>query len=528
MRLWMIGRHACANVCRLLVLGALLVLISCDLGDDEDDWSGDPDRFEYDDNRNYAKEQQVQAYPQEHTLSPDGDVDWIRFRVTGVCVDTPSSEDAPLYEFYLSDRAGCTTSMEVWSETEGELASHEYYIYGWPDVPGIYYLRVEDEDDTGGEYSSVITMWKDSSPSRADLVATWIDMEAETETGTVQEFDVRLGNQGNYAAGDFTVKAYLSTDKNLDIGVDIEIGSEECTGLAKWTFTDTFEMSLDFSILGLPSGPVYVLLYVDSEGLVTESDEWNNVGVFSTVLGLAPETFVEAEPVSVASGTTSGLMLYPADDEDLFEFQVDTSVCDYYEMWTENLRAGADTRLEILNSELAAIEEAEDGGLENGASYLSHYFDTSGTYYLRVTDENGGVGGYDLSVVEAVRSPDANEPDNDIRSWRTLKRGIPESYLATHNFAYPGDQDWMVYGVTADDENNSRTHTIETLDLVGCDTVLRLYDDQGVIVATNDDVSETDPSSCLSLYLDAGLYYVRVTEATETAGGTYKIQAGSN
>lgn len=103
---------------------------------------------------------------------------------------------------------------------------------------------------------------------------------------------------------------------------------------------------------------------------------------------------------------------------------------------------------------------------------------------------------------------DARDPfglENDSAGTASVLSGT----VTTNTFYPVGDQDWFAFAATAGD-----SIVIDTLNLGdGCDTVLTLYDTNGVtVLATNDDRSGSDVSSIIQYSITAtGTYYVKAT-----------------
>lgn len=510
-----------------LLAGALALGLGCDGG--LEPWSGSPDRFEIDDSREQAREQRVHSAEPLHTFSPDGDIDFIRFRVTEVDF-TPYPQDQYLvkYEVGLLGVVG-SPRLRLWSD-QGDITAE-------PDplaTPGVYYVSVEDSTSSGGEYRPYIRLWKNyqKADERPDLVAASFELPPTVALGAQRTLSIRLGNQGGtLGLGSFKLAAYLSTMRTLSGGETL-IGQKIVT-LSGWVFRDE-TLTLTFPSSGPPTGPVYVLVKVDVDHSVVESDESNNIAFASTLFGL-PEPYVESEPESIAVGEVQhDRLIYPAGDEDLLSLDIDSSLYQWFEVWTCNLRGGLDTKLEVLDATETLIATDEDSGMEDGSSYVACQVNGSGTvrYYIRVTGERSSTGAYDILVRAGSNAPASDkdlskwswclEPDDytpsdiacGIAPWRAILR---PGATVNRSFHLEEDVDWFVYGVKASDDKDAtpaRRHRIQIASSAGCTPFLRIFDAYGNLVQEGD---------LSALALDAGLYYVQVTS---TGGaGTYAVSA---
>jgi len=512
---------------RLAILVGVALALGCDAIDLEP-WSGSPDRFEPDGSRDQAREQRVHSAEPLHTFAPEGDVDFIRFRVTEVdFTPYPQDEYYVRYEIGLSNVVGSPV-MKLWSD-QGDITSQPSPLA----TPGVYYVSIEESTNSGGEYRPWIRLWKNynKTDEPPDLAATSVEVPATVALGSTCTLTVRLGNQGGaQGLGTFDLAAYLSTSRTLSGGETL-LGSKRVT-LSGWVFRDE-SLQVTFPSSGVPTGPVYVLVKADSAHEVVESDEANNIAVGSTLLGM-PDPYTESEPATISVGETQhDRLIYPAGDEDLIALDIDGSTYTWFEVWTHNLRGGADTKLELY-SDNVLLGSDEDGGLESGASYIARQVDGSGTvtYYIRVTDERGSTGAYDITVRAGSYSPDDRdlskwgwnlEPDDytpadiaaGVAPWRATLR--PDTTV-NRKFHLADDVDWLVYGVSASNDKDAsptRRHNIVAA-ASGCSPYLRIYDAYGTKLPS-------EGTSLVGLALDAGLYYVQVTN---TGGvGAYGVSA---
>lgn len=499
-------------------LGLALLFAGCPVVEPPD---FDPDAREPDGSRAKATEQRVNSPEVYHTISSGGDEDWIRFRVTEPTLDS-SLETGPLYAVYMpSLSASCY--LDIYSRTglvtpDGYLDNGVFKRFR---EPGIYCARVKG---VSGELEYWLGIGMQKDDSEPDLAATGVSAPRKTQSGAEVLVVVRVVNQGGpygdpFAdADEFDVKLHLSDDRFL--GGDTLLGTETVSGGldAGWYHDVSFNVTMP----GSPSGPVYLIAEADTAAEVMESDEDNNTAIGSTLLdavadGGADDALAGAT-VIVPGVILPDLTLFPAGDVDCVKFAVAAAPVTY-EIWTDNVRAGAWTKVEVLSFDgvdETLLASSVRGGLDNGAAYLSYDFTSNGDYYVRVSERSGSVGGYDLGVRVCEEAPDAYEFDDDVRTWKSL----PTPTTQERTFSVPGDEDWAVLAVIAD--KDGWNYTIKTTSLTGCETRLYLRDANGQPIADTGSFSAS--GSELTLSLAAGLYYVGVTNNSGTAG-RYKLEA---
>jgi hypothetical protein len=513
----------------------------------------EPDSFEVDDTSDLAKEQPMNGPAQYRTLAPvdeeqeEGDQDFIRFRVSEVDV-VDGDGKGPLC--YMDAYTAATQELWYGGTPLTDLSPYRT-TDGAFSVPGIYCLRVVAAPGYTAAYYTALRMVREGSG--ADLVATAIASPAEINAGDVLVDDdaimVFVVNQGGANAVASEARLYLSADRNPDPSDEL-IATEDVPAIAKWSPPNDwtpYDLAVSFDPFpgpaAIPPGPVYLIAQVNASGTVQEGvgeAANNNILVGSFLLEPASYTPAATGPIvpSVAAPTVSlaGQMLWPGDDEetegvdesdtDDFELQLDAAFS-YYEIWTQSLVGWADTKLQVLDGAGLPLDPAvgvEDGGLENGASYL--VYDSggaSGSRTIRVTDEQGHSGGYDLVARASADAPDRFEPDGGTGTWRQLLAGLdPDPFTDGRSFSTADDEDWVAYPVAAAD--HGLKHTILTYDVTGCDTKLEIYK-AGSDIPEYTSLEATGAGTLTDIVLDAGLYYVRVTNTNGQPGGTYWLKA---
>jgi len=532
---------------RLAVLAILVtVLVGCDGLDPEEPWSGEPDRFEPDDARTTAREQRVDASTVTHTFVPEGDVDWVRFRVTAPDVD-PEDALEPAYSLWLQSIQG-SPSAQLWRE-DGLSPDP---VNGLFNTPGVYFVRLDEVSDAKGECGIWISLHR-GGEALPDVAATTVTVDPESAAGE-QTITVRLANQGGAEALFINCTAYVSADRVLDIPGDESIGTAaEISSLldnryvAGTGYVGFVDVSINVDFLPVTAGPWYVLVEADVASV--ESDTTNNVGVASTLVNVTEgdardlvtpdDTIVAADGKATLSpgGLISDLTLWPAGDVDIIKLDIpDEAYC--YEIETRNIRGAANTVIEIVDENDVPIDYADAGGQETGGCYL--WIDggaaglTVGTsYYVRVTGTEDMTGAYDISLragpipafsetpvdyssTLGYEPDDVFEPALGIAAWRAI---FPDGNEMTRAFSGDGtDVDYLVYSVKAADDGTAREITV-TGD--GIDVQATLLDYKGGTYSAGH-VGGSSNIWIVDANTDAGLYYLKI-ENLSGVPGTYTV-----
>ena len=120
--------------------------------------------------------------------------------------------------------------------------------------------------------------------------------------------------------------------------------------------------------------------------------------------------------------------------------------------------------------------------------------------------------------------PDAYEPGDGTTNEATV---IGPGDRAVHTLYPAGDIDWFVFAVSNNANAMIITDTSNPLLIpteTDSDTVLWLYDDDGVMLARNDDGNNRRFSAIYQTDLDPGIYYIKVTGYTnETVCANYTV-----
>ena len=159
---------------------------------------------------------------------------------------------------------------------------------------------------------------------------------------------------------------------------------------------------------------------------------------------------------------------------------------------------------------------------------VTHTYAAPGNYTVVVTASNS-VSLISDAMIVPVRSmvylpliaqnytppcPDAYEPDDaSVQAHVISTDGTPQR----HTFHQANDADWITFQVT----NTNTVYVVETLDLSGADTVIYLYDSDGVrLLDWNDDAAPGSSASRLTFHpYHIGTFYVRIVNYAPSVSG---------
>ncbi len=157
--------------------------------------------------------------------------------------------------------------------------------------PGSYYVCVyadsADRIPEGVESNNALCSLFTILVGGPDLVPTALTVR---DSGVDLVIDDAVKNVGNFAAGPFTIKFYLSSDNLYQPGIDTFLCSRSIGSLAigmsnppSGTATSTCPAP------AVPPGSYYVLAFDDADNTVAESLETNNTRVATSKVSLGPD-----------------------------------------------------------------------------------------------------------------------------------------------------------------------------------------------------------------------------------------------
>jgi len=243
--------------------------------------------------------------------------------------------------------------------------------------------------------------------------------------------------------------------------------------------------------------------------------------------GEPDDTPAEARPIE--PGATQSHNLHVPADQDWLYFEAEAGTS--YEVWTSNLGREIDTVATLYDSEGRQLAFDDEGGEEFRSSRLFWVSEDGERLYLMVrgfADAEGGWGTeYEISLrVAEVFRMDEYEPDDTQDQATRIEPGESQR----HNRHVSADEDWVVFRAEA-----GQTYVIETSRLGAlADTVIYLYDAQGIELAVDDDGGEEERASRLEWTApNGGRFFVKVENWLPTLAGpgtgydlTLKIQQG--
>ena len=154
--------------------------------------------------------------------------------------------------------------------------------------------------------------------------------------------------------------------------------------------------------------------------------------------------------------------------------------------------------------------DGNDDSAESSASRLYWIAPGTGTYYVRVTGFDVGTGTYTLTI--ALSDIVDDHPDS------TADATPVEIGVDTHGaIDYEGDRDYFAFEAQ-EGEYYQLDVTLGTLD----DSILELFDSDGIWLDANDDSAESTASRLIWLSPGTGTYYVEVT-SFGSGTGTYTL-----
>ncbi len=241
------------------------------------------------------------------------------------------------------------------------------------------------------------------------------------------------------------------------------------------------------------------------------------------------DAMYEANPISV-NGAPQNHTFHAEEDEDWVKFWAWAG--NSYTIRTFNLGSGNDTTLKLYDSDGHKLAENDDDPNNPPASRIDWTALNNGSYFVRVARPKVGNTGryglnssgdlaYSLEVKESIPCKDEYEQDD---SWAEAKWIVVGGPPQIHNFHVPcfntyhplDTADWVKFEAT-----KGFTYTIKTSNLEGGnDTILGLYDPNGIRITVNDDDADNIPASKIVWCAPAdGTYYVKVSPFDQHAGG---------
>ena len=212
--------------------------------------------------------------------------------------------------FYLSNDSTITTSDTYLGQRyisgglNAGISNTEYTNFTIPyDASGNYYIgAIVDstntvfESDESNNIKAFSTTIEVCSP---DLIITSISTGTTTyKRGDKITIQNTVKNQGKIASGGFYVNFYLSNDSTITTS-DTYLGQRYISGLNAGASNTAYT---NFTVPSSLSGSYYIGAVVDSTNAVFESNESNNIKVYSNTINVVLPDLVAS---SVSAGSTS-------------------------------------------------------------------------------------------------------------------------------------------------------------------------------------------------------------------------------
>lgn len=228
-------------------------------------------------------------------------------------------------------------------------------------------------------------------------------------------------------------------------------------------------------------------------------------------------TIAEAQPITI-DRTIRPHNLHIQGDHDYVSFVAQGGTA--YIIETSNLGSSIDTIIYLYDANGNELAHDDDGAEQSLASRLVWIAPRSGIYYVMTRDLGEDSSGVDATYGILVMTTDVGEDADSYEPDDSIPQASPidtDGAYQTHTFHTTTDVDYVSFIAQEGVE-----YTIETGNLQGeCDTVLYLYDVDGVELEYDDDAGdEIYASRVVWTAPSSETYYVGVED--------YRGQAGSD
>lgn len=458
---------------------------------------------------------------QLHNLNTAPDQDWVKFEgLSGVTYRIQGNPIGPDADLAVEIHNACDSQPTFGGGTE--------FDYTVP-ADGTYYLKFEHVQVIYGPnnaYQIKVTAQNaacSGSSEPNNQCAAAADIAAN---GSAQQHTLCQPNDVDWTR--FTTAAgatYLISATNIGPNANVELGLyPTCDS------SGSFGTSQQIQFTAATTGTVYVKAQNADPALAGPDTEYR-LQVTQLANDCQPDPYEEDDIVGNARLLTTNSVTQthntcPAGDQDWYQFQAIAGVS--YTLETLNLGLKADTVMCLYDQAgISQLQCDDDSGAGHG-SRLFWIAPSNGAYKLRVVDWDSSVAGpdtrYDIRVFAGQCLPDTLEQDNSRNTAHPINAS---GALQSHNVCPNADEDWAAFSA------NSTAYVIETTDLgPEADTVLELYDSNGVRLAENDDYSASAASRIFYTVTTPGQYFVRVQHYSPNrmgAGTDYslRVQAGT-
>ena len=492
-------------------------------GVDPDDPLGDT--FEPDNEASLASSIDTDDTNQTHTFHVPGDVDWVQFSVTAGQVYSITTSNLVGGADTILTLVGPDGFTEIASNDDDAVAGDLSSLIVWTAATSdLYFVHIQNYDSSnGGEnvaYDLAIEtdvdevdpvsgdgFEPDDTPEQASSATT--DGSAQTHTfhmpGDVDwlafaavEGESYTIETTNLAVDTDTILALYAPNGTDLIASNDDIEPGNLASRVEWiaTSSDTYFIKIRHYLETVGSDDVRY----DVSILGEVDDDPTGGDAYEPDDGFATASVIEID------GTIQAHSFHIPGDVDWVQFEAIAGV--EYIIETSNLRGDADTILRLYEADgTTPITSNDDNiGFESRIEWTAS---GSGTYYVAVDEyysQGGPNVGYDLAVVGQVgQNGDLYEPDNDPSLAEMI---VVDGQAQNHTFHVSGDEDWIRFDATAGTD-----YIIETYNLLGgADTVMSLYDADGLWLTEDDDGGSGRASKILWTASADAVYYLRIIE----------------
>ncbi len=324
-------------------------------------------------------------------------------------------------------------------------------------------------------------------------------------------FDATAGTEYTIFTSQLATRADTVLELYDDSGTSLLAYNDDYAGLASrivWTATDAGSYRLKvrhYSSNTAGANTDYRLSLIGAN----DSYEPDN----------APE---EASPITVNSPTPQTHNFGVAGDHDWVNFAAEAGWI--YTIWTGNLGTCSDTVLELYAAD-GTTRLAYNDDSSGLASRIVWSANETGDLYVKVrhfsSSSFGPCSGYELHVDGVANTGDDYEPDGTPQDASPI---VVNAVAQDHNFHVAGDQDWVTFV-----SREATAYRISTTLQNTCgDTVLELFDANGLALAYNDDYGSL--ASRIDWNATGGQLFVRVRHYSSQRSGdctAYGLQVTS-
>lgn len=476
------------------------------------------DSFEDDDTCANAQEIAPDGTLQDRNLyrDPDSDVDWIKFGggggVTYMAEAIPVGVDASL-----------TISLYGSCDGQPSFGNDDRLEFTAP-ADGTFYIKAfSDQDDYGPDNDYQFQVTSDSDCPNNFEPNNACNLSGDLPRDTTQTHTFCRAGDADWTR--FAVTAgtqYRVVSTNVGSKADVKLNLYmSCNDVNNVASGQTFEFTasaaghvyvkaeqLDATVHGADTDYTLMAERLGSEGCTEDSFEQD-------------DNIADAKTINTDGSAQMQRNICPADDSDWVKFSASSGTT--YNVETLNLAAAADTVLCLYASTGDLIACDDDGGAGKGSRLI---FDPpiSGDYLVRVKDVSSTVAGdetqYDLRIGQGICQADTFEEDDSRDDASVVSL---DNTTTMHNFCPGGDHDWVAFYATG-----GKSYVIRTTNPgPEADTILELYNADGVLLAQNDDHTPGTSSQVALASANTGNYFVKIRQYNPSylgAGTEYGVR----